>query len=277
MALMAGTGPFGPRPAGTFNFAVDSPAHQLYLEPSARRLRIVVDGQVVADTTAARLLHETGLMPVYYVPLEDVRPGALEPSELRTHCPFKGDASYFDVRVGDEVRADAVWTYPEPIPGCPPLAGLVAFDPRAVDAVYEETERIVGHPRDPYHRVDVIASDRRVTVRFGGEVVATSDRPVLVFETGLPVRTYLPAEDVRSEFLMPSDTATVCPYKGRTGRYHTITVGDQRAVDAVWVYEEPRPAAARIAGLLAFDDDQVEVEHHVDAFAPVGAAPRDGG
>jgi uncharacterized protein (DUF427 family) len=272
MALMAGSGPFGPRPAGTFNFEVDAPRRQLYLEPSPRRIRVVVADQVIADSTAARLLHETGLVPVYYLPLEDVRPGVLAPSDLRTHCPFKGDAAYFDVRVGDEVRDDAVWTYPDPIPGCPPLAGLVAFAAGAVDAVYEESERVVGHPRDPYHRVDVIPSDRRVTVRFGGEVVATSDRPLLLFETGLPVRTYLPAEDVRSEFLAPSDTATVCPYKGRTGRYHTLTVGERRAVDAVWVYEDPRPAAAAIRGLLAFDHDQVEVEHHVDAFAPVTGA-----
>ncbi|MFO7777137.1 MAG: DUF427 domain-containing protein [Nitriliruptoraceae bacterium] len=274
MALMAGSGPFGPRPAGSFNFEFEAPAHQLYLEPTSRRLRVVVDGEVIADTTSARVLHETGLLPVYYVPLKDVRPGALEPSQLRTHCPFKGDAAYFDVRVDGEVHADAVWTYPEPIAGCPALAGLVSFDPRAVE-IYEETERVVGHPRDPYHRVDAIASDRGVTVRFGGEVVASSERPVLVFETGLPMRTYLPAEDVRSEVLRPSDTATVCPYKGRTGRYHTIAVGDERAVDAVWVYEEPQPAVADIAGLLAFDDDQVEVEHHLDAFAPI--ATTDGG
>jgi uncharacterized protein (DUF427 family) len=266
MALMAGSGPFGRTPAGTFNFTVDAPAHQLYLEPTPRRLRVVTGERVIADTTDAMVLHETGLMPVYYVPLADVRQDVLEATNHHTHCPFKGDASYWSVRVGDEVRENAVWTYPEPLDGAPPLAGLVAFYPDAVDAWYEESEQLTAHPRDPYHRVDVVPSDRHVTVRVGDRVVAESRRPTMVFETSLPARTYLPADDVDLDQLEPSDTRSVCPYKGRTTRYFSIRTDDGLREDAVWVYDEPLPEAAGLAGLLAFDDDQVTIDVEVDRF-----------
>lgn len=260
MALMVGTGPFGRAPAGVFNFEVEAPKHQLYLERSPRRIRIVIGGEVVADSTDARLLHETGLLPVYYLPRADVREELLERSDTSTHCPFKGDASYWHVRVGDELREDAIWGYPEPIEGAPPLADLVAFAFDAVDEWYEEAERIGVHPRDPYHRCDVVRSDRHVVVRVDGEVVAESDRARLLFETGLPPRTYLPAEDVHMDHLEPSDTVTRCPYKGTTSRYYSIRVGDRLVEDAVWVYDEPHDEVRGIAGLLAFYDSEVDLE-----------------
>ncbi len=260
MALMVGTGPFGRSPAGVFNFEVDAPKHQLYLERSPRRIRAVIGGEVVADSTGAYLLHETGLLPVYYLPRTDVRDELLEPSDTSTHCPFKGDASYWHVRVGDEVREDAIWAYPEPLAGAPPLADLVAFAWDAVDEWYEEAERIGVHPRDPYHRCDVVRTDRHVVVRVDGEVIAESHRARLLFETGLPPRTYLPAEDVDQARLEPSDTVTRCPYKGTTSRYHSIRVGDHLVEDAIWVYDDPHDEVRGIAGLLAFDDDKVDIE-----------------
>jgi uncharacterized protein (DUF427 family) len=266
--VAVGSGPFGRRAAGSFNFTYDAPAHVLYLERSPRRIRAVIGGEVVADSTEARLLHETGLMPVYYLPEADVRADLLEPTDTTTHCPFKGDAAYRTVRVGDEVREDAVWTYPEPLDGAPPLTGLLAFDFHAVDTWYEEAEPIDVHPRDPYHRCDVTRSDRHVTIRFGGEVVAESDRASVLFETGLPPRYYLPAEDVRADLLEPSDTVTACPYKGTTSRYHTIRVGDEVAEDAIWVYDDPHDEVRAIAGLLAFYDDEVELTAEVDRMAP---------
>lgn len=268
MALMMGSGPFGRRAGGTFNFTVDAPAHQLYLEPLGARVRVMVDSTVVADSTAAMLLHETGMPPVIYLPADDVRAEVLQASDTTTHCPFKGDASYHHLDVGDERRADAVWSYPAPNADSPPLAGLVAFDPARIDALYLEEERVQGHVRDPYHRVDAVPGARRVTVTAAGQVIARSDRPVLVFETSLPVRTYLPAEDVDAAVLAPSDTVTTCPYKGTTGRYHTVEVDGERFPDAVWVYTDPDPSVAAIAGLLAIDDSQLEVVHEHEPFAP---------
>lgn len=260
MALTVGTGPFGRQPAGEFNFTYEAPAHVLYLEDSPRRVRVVVAGEVVAESRRAKLLFETGLMPVYYLPEDDVRDDLLEPTGTSTHCPFKGDASYWTIRVGDDVRADAVWSYPQPLPGAPALAGLRAFRFDAVDEWWEEAERIDVHPRDPYHRCDVIASDRHVVVRVGGEVVADSHRPMVLFETGLPPRFYLPADDVRTELLTDSDTVTSCPYKGTTSRYLTVEAGGQRVEDAAWVYDEVRSEVDGIQGRVCFYDERVDVE-----------------
>jgi uncharacterized protein (DUF427 family) len=260
MALTVGTGPFGRTPAGVFNFTYDAPEHVLYLEDSPRRVRVVVAGETVAESARAKLLHETGLMPVYYVPEEDVAARFLEPSDHTTHCPFKGDASYWTIRVGDDERRDAVWSYPEPLPGAPPLAGLLAFQWDAVDEWWEEAERIGVHPRDPYHRCDVVRSDRHVVVRVGGEVVADSERPTLLFETGLPPRFYLPEEDVRMELLAPSDTETECPYKGTTSRYWTVAAGGERLEDVAWAYDEPHAEVHGIGGLIAFYNEKVDLE-----------------
>lgn len=260
MALMVGSGPFGREPAGSFNFEIDAPKRQLYLEHSPRRIRAVIGGEVVADSTDAHLLHETGLMPVYYLPRSDGREDLLERSGTSTHCPFKGDASYWHVRLGDEVREDAVWSYPDPLVGAPPLAELVAFAWGAVDDWYEEAERIGVHPRDPYHRCDMVRSDRHVIIRVDDEVVAQSDRARVLFETGLPARSYLPAEVVEASLLEESDTVTACPYKGPTSRYHSIRIGDRLIEDAIWVYDHPHDEVRAVAGLLAFYDDEVHIE-----------------
>jgi uncharacterized protein (DUF427 family) len=260
MALTVGTGPFGRAPAGVFNFTYDAPAHVLYLEDVPRRVRVVVAGETVAQSSRVRLLHETGLMPVYYFPEEDVRAGLLEPTGHTTHCPFKGDASYWTVRVGADRRDDAVWSYPDPLAGAPPLAGYLAFRWDAVDEWWEEAERIGVHARDPYHRCDPIRSDRHVVVRVGGEIVADSHRPTVLFETGLPPRFYLPEQDVDLARLTTTGTETSCPYKGTTSRYYTVDAADRRLEDVAWVYDDPRDEVAAIAGLIAFYDEKVDLE-----------------
>jgi uncharacterized protein (DUF427 family) len=260
MALTVGTGPFGRAPAGEFNVAYDAPAHVLYLEDSPRRVRVVVAGETVAQSSRARLLHETGLAPVYYLPEADVRAELLEPSERTTHCPFKGDASYWTIRVGDVQRPDAVWSYPEPLPEAPPLAGHLAFRWDAIDEWWEEAERIGVHPRDPYHRCDAIRSDRHVVVRVGGEVVADSRRPTVLFETGLPPRFYLPLDDVELDRLERTGTETSCPYKGTTSRYYTVDPAGQRLEDVAWSYDEPRAEVAGNAGPLASTNEEVALE-----------------
>lgn len=271
MALTVGSGPFGREAAGRFNFDYDAPAHILYLEPSPRRLRLLVGGEVLADSVDAKLLHETGLLPVYYLPVDDVRMELLRATDHTTHCPFKGDAAYFDIDVHGDRRSNAVWTYPEPAEGAPDLTGLVAFYFDAVDEWFEEAERIGVHPRDPYHRVDVIPSDRQVTVRIGDVVVAESRHPTVLFETGLPPRYYLPGEDVRRELLEPSDTVTSCPYKGTTNRYWSIRTDDGVVEDAIWVYEDPTPEARGVEGLLAFYDEKVGLEVNTDRWdSPTG-------
>ena len=260
MSLTIGTGPFGEQSTGTFNFEVKAPGdHAMYLEDSPRRVRAMLGGETVADSRRVKLLHEAGLLPVYYFPEEDVRIDLLEESDHTTHCPFKGDASYWSVRVGDEVAENAAWSYPEPIDSARPLAGLIAFYWRKMDAWFEEDEQIFVHPRDPYHRHDILDSSRHVKVTVNGEVVAETERPKLLFETGLPPRYYIPPEDVSKEALVPSDKQTQCPYKG-IASYYSVEAGGGRLEDLVWYYPEPIPEAGKIKGLLCFFNEKVDLE-----------------
>ena len=258
MSLSRGTGPLRRNPAGVGNFTVDGPKGKLWWEDNPRRVRAVVAGTTVADSRRTKLLFETGHGPVWYFPQEDVRGDLLEPSATTTHCPYKGDAAYWTLRVGDDVRRDLVWGYDFPLPGAPPFAGYRAFYFDRVDTWMEEDEAVAVHPRDPYHRVDVLASSRHVVLELGGQVVAESRRPLLLFETGMPTRYYLPRADVRAEVLRDSDTTTGCPYKG-TARYHDVVVDGTVHDDLVWYYPEPIAEAGRIAGLLCFYDERLDL------------------
>ncbi len=214
MGLTMGTGPFGKKPAGTFNFEPDAPkGHALYLEPSPRRVRGVLGGETVVDSCHVALLHETGYLPIWYFPRSDVRFDLLEATEHTTHCPFKGDASYWTIRVGGKVAENKVWGYPEILPGTPPITDRVAFYWDAVEHWYEEDEEVFVHPRDPYHRVDLVPSSRNVRISLDGVVLAESSRPLACFETNLPTRWYLPKSDLVAGY-EATTRSTRCPYKG---------------------------------------------------------------
>jgi uncharacterized protein (DUF427 family) len=260
MSLTLGTGPLARPPVGHLNADLwtVAPDRVLYLHPLDRRIRGELGGEVVVDSTRGWMLHETGLMPRWYLAYEDVREDLLVPSGTRTRCPYKGEASYWSVRVGDRVAEDALWTYAEPIPGAPPLAGLVSFYLGRLDAWYEEDEKLIAHPRDPFHRVDTRRSSRHVVVRVGDEVVAESRWPVAVLETGVGARWYLPPDDVREELLEPSATTSRCPYKG-LATYEHIVAGGTRVDDAVWGYREPLPEALAVAGYRCFGGEGIEV------------------
>jgi uncharacterized protein (DUF427 family) len=252
---MYGTGPLGKKPAGTFNFEPPSPGQALYLEPTPKRVRVEVAGQTIAHSCRAMLLHESGLQPVYYFPPEDVRADVLEPSDRRTRCPKKGHASYYTIRVGDRVVKNGAWYYPDVIPDAPPLLkGMVAFYFDRMDRWLEEDEEIRVHPRDPYHRIDVLATDRHIRVSLDGELLAETRRAVVLFESNLPPRWYIPREDVVAE-LEPSDTVTRCPYKGQAAYYSV-----NGAKDLIWYYPDPLREAERIKGLLCFFNERVDLE-----------------
>lgn len=260
MTLTIGTGPFGDQGEKTFNFEVRAPReHLLYFEGSPRRVRVVFGGETVADSRRVKLMHEKGLLPVYYFPVEDVRMDLLEETDRTTHCPHKGDASYWSVRVGQRVEENAAWSYPEPIESCPPIAGYLAFYWRRMDHWYEEDEEVFVHPRDPYHRVDVLESSRHVRVRVNGELVAETDRPTILFETGLPPRYYIPEGAVHEKVLVESETSTQCPYKG-VASYYSVQAGGERVEDLVWYYPAPIPETAKIEGLLCFFNERVDLE-----------------
>ncbi len=182
MSLTLGTGPFGRHPAGVFNSSIDGPKHLLYFEPFPRRIRALIGGETVIDTTGGMLLYESTLPPVLYVPQQDVRADLIEPTDHSTHCPYKGDASYWTA-AGVE---NALWGYKEPIESAAFLRGYVAPYWDKFDTWFEEDEQLTTKLRDPYHRIDVRETSARVTVRVNGDVLAESDRARLLFETGIP-------------------------------------------------------------------------------------------
>jgi uncharacterized protein (DUF427 family) len=259
MGLTYGTGPLGPKPAGTFNFEPPPPGRALYLEPTPKRIRVQVGGETIADSRRAMMLHEGGHQPTYYFPPEDVRVDVLEPSDRHTHCPKKGDASYYTIRVGDTVVEAGAWYYPDPIEGTPPIKGLIAFYWNRMERWLEEDEEAIVHPRDPYHRVDVLRTDRHIRISLNGELLAETHAAMALFESNLPARWYLPREDVSAE-LEPSDTVTQCPYKGEAN-YHSVRLSNGELVeDLVWYYDDPLAEVGKIAGLLCFFNERVDLE-----------------
>jgi uncharacterized protein (DUF427 family) len=256
---MTGNGPLGKQPAGDFNFEAPEHGGALYLEPTPKRIRVEVGGQVIADSRRAMMLHESNHQPTYYFPPEDVRQECLQDSDRHTHCPIKGDASYYTIRAGDEVVEAGAWYYPDPLPGTPPIKNLIAFYFNRMGRWLEEGEEIGVHPRDPYHRIDVLASDRLVKVSLEGELLAETTRATALFESNLPARWYLPAEDVLST-LEPSETITHCPYKGAAGYYSVRLADGELAKDLIWYYEDPLDEVGRIRGLLCFFNERVDIE-----------------
>jgi uncharacterized protein (DUF427 family) len=225
-----------------------------FVEPTSRRIRVRLADHLVADSRRARLLVQYGAegLPTYYLPLSDVAPGVLVDPE-----PGKGEQQIFSVRRGPVLAQGAAWTHPDPSGDLAGLADHVTFSWRQLQ-FYEEDEPVFVHARDPHRRLDTLRSSRRVDVFVGAELVASSVRPLLLLETGLPERYYLPAEDVRTELLVASDTVSSCPYKGRA-RYYSIMIGDTVVEDAVWSYPEPIPENPRIRDLLAFFAERVDL------------------
>jgi uncharacterized protein (DUF427 family) len=256
---MTGDGPLSKAPAGQFNFEPPPPGRTIYLEHTPKRIRVEVGGEVIADSRNAFILHESGLQPAYYFPPEDVRTEVMTPTDRHTHCPKKGDASYYTITTGGETVENGAWYYPDPLPDAPFLKDLVAFYFDRMGRWLEEGEEIMVHPRDPYHRVDVVSTDRHIRVLLEGEVLAETHRALALFESNLPPRWYIPSEDVSAE-LLPSDTVTRCPYKG-TASYRSVKRADGGdGTDLIWYYEAPLAEVGRIAGLLCFFNEKVDVE-----------------
>ena len=232
------------------------------IEPSPRWVRVIFNGQVIADSKHIQLLYETGQLPVYYFPREDVRTEYLIQTEHLTHSPLLGDAAYWTVKVGEKFAEYAAWTFSHPLPNAAELQNSITFDWDQMDAWLEEDEEVHVHARDPYHRVDALRSSRLVKVVIAGETVAESHRPVLLFETGLPTRYYLPKVDVRMEQLAPSDSHTRCPYKG-VASYFSLKTSDKLVKDIAWYYPFPVPECPRIENLVCFYNERVD-ELYVD-------------
>jgi len=244
------------KPARQSGYA-SRPDYDVHFEACPKRVRVVFNGETVADSTAVMRLHETGHLPVYYFPRADVRRDLLRATAHDSFCPYKGEASYWTVAAGGREAENAVWSYEAPFEETAEIKDYFAFYWNRMDAWYEEDEEVFVHPRDPYVRIDILDSRRQVEVVLGGRTVARSGRTRFLFETGLPTRYYLPREDIEMSLLEPSETRTACPYKG-TARYWSVRVGEKLQEDMVWSYSQPTPESSRIKDLLCFFNERVD-------------------
>jgi uncharacterized protein (DUF427 family) len=227
------------------------PGHWIHISESPRHVRVLFEGEIIADSKHVRLLRETDVLPVYYFPQSDVRMDLLTPSAQKSRCPYKGDASFWTAQAGGKVVENAVWSYANPLPEAAGIKGHLAFYWNKMDRWYEEDEEVFVHPRDPFKRVDVMPSKRHIRIVINGEPIADTRRPRLLFETNHPVRYYIPHEDIRMDLLVPSATKSRCPYKG-PACYWSVKIGDQRFEDMAWGYMDPIPECPKIKGLICF-------------------------
>jgi uncharacterized protein (DUF427 family) len=227
-----------------------------HIEPVPRRVRAMLGGEVVLDTTDALYVWEWPNYPQFYIPAADVRAGVLV-DEDHTQKLRRGTARRHGLQAGGASRPGAARVYTDD--ALPGLAGTVRFDWAALDAWFEEDEEVFVHPRNPYSRVDAVRSTRTVRVELGGLVLAESASPVMVFETGLPTRYYLNRTEVNFEHLVPSPAVTSCPYKGKTTGYWSVRVGETVHPDLAWAYDFPTRQLLPIAGMIAFYNEKVDV------------------
>ena len=219
-------------------------------EPTARWIRAERHKITVADTKNAVLVVESPGETDYYFPIDDVRMDLLEPSEYVETSGYRGTKRFWNLRVNGDIVENAAWTY-DSLEKRPDFSGYLALNWGAMDHWYEEAEEVFYHPRNPFHRVDYINSTRHVEVMVAGVKVADSTQPLMVFETGLPLRVYVPDADVDMEYLTPVDSQSHCPYKGDASYYDVIVNGESYA-NTAWYYPTPLPESPRLKGTIAF-------------------------
>ena len=225
-------------------------------------VRAYLDDVVVVDSRQPLLFWEEHFpVPAYAFPRSDVRTELL--TETRADAPRQpffflpqGPVSqWYDVTVGHRTAPHAAW-----VRDTPELRDLLvlSWQPGVLDRWLEEDEPVAGHPRDPHKRVEAIASSRHVVVELNGVRLADTRRPVLLFETDLPTRYYLPREDVNQAVLASTSNRSRCPYKGVADEYWSVP-GQPGGNDVCWSYSQPLPAVAKVAGLMAFYNELVDI------------------
>lgn len=227
----------------------------LRYEPSPKWVKAELDGETVVDSRRAMLVWEPeAVVPLYVFPHDDVALDRLQEGGGDLH-ERRGAALAKTWRLTRNGSASepAAWSYDDP-----DLEGHIALAWSTADRWLEEDEEILAHPRDPFKRIDIRRSSREVVVELDGHRLAESRRPRLLFETLLPVRFYLPSDDVRMDLLEPSDTVTQCAYKGEATHW-SARLDEELHEDVAWGYSEPLPDNDQIEGLVCFYNEQVEI------------------
>jgi uncharacterized protein (DUF427 family) len=223
----------------------------VHIEYTPRRVRAYFGGALIADSERALLVYESKRPPAYWFPLADVRM-----EHLRENGRLSNGTLRWDLAVNGRVAECAARAYASRDSDRSALEGHLTFYWDQIESWFEEDEEVFVHPRDPYTRVDTVHSSRHVKVEIDGMVVAETRRPVLLFETGLPTRYYIPKQDVRMDLLEPTSSSTRCPYKG-VARYWSVRTGERLVEDIVWSYPAPIPECPKIENLLSFFNELV--------------------
>jgi uncharacterized protein (DUF427 family) len=248
-------GPLSTGAVGKFLVPEPLPKKLLYVERLRRRMRVRFGERWIAESENVLLLFEPGRYPVAYFPETDVSPDVLEKTENTTQHADLGLTSWYSVRADEQhVAARGAWQHTGLPVYASELQGRVAFAWRAMDAFYEEDERIFGHAADPYHRIDIRQTTRNLVVRQGDRVVADTKRPLALYESGFAPRWYVPRDDVDESALTPVKLQTFCPYKGLCSYY---SIGDTR--QAAWSYHDAYSEVRRVSNLVSFEPDIVTV------------------
>lgn len=213
-----------------------------------KRVRGLLNGQWIFDTTSAKLVWEIPYFPQYWIP----KTSFLAAASFREDAAISGiQSSTSKLTVGDKT----VPTLVIPDGFNTELAGYVKVEFRDLDAWFEELQQIHYHPKDPFHRIDILPSGRHVKVVLEGETLADTGKDggvMSLWETNFPGRWYVPATAVNWSLLKRSETKTGCPYKGEAG-YHSAVIGGKEYKDVVWGYDEPTSEATAIRGLVSHD------------------------
>jgi uncharacterized protein (DUF427 family) len=248
-------GPLSPEAIGRFLVPEPMPQRLLYAEPLRRRMRVRFGGTWIADSEHVLLLFEPGRYPLAYFPQTDVSPDILERTDQTTSHPDLGPTIWYTVRAGERTARRGAWQHTSLPAYASELQARVAFAWPAMDAFYEEDERILGHAADSYHRIDIRQSSRGPVVRHHDRIIADTRRPIVLYESGFAPRWYVLRDDIDQSALTLVEHQTFCPYKGLC-RYYDI--GDAHL--AAWSYPDPYPQVGRISGSVSFEPDIVSVQ-----------------
>ena len=255
MGLSWQQGPLSPGAIGRFLVPEPMPKRLLYAEPLRRRMRVRFGGTWIADSEHVLLLFEPGRYPVAYFPETDISPDTLERTEYTTRHHDLGLTSWYTAKAGEHSAVRGAWQHIELPNYASEFQGRVAFAWPAMEAFYEEDERIVGHAADSYHRIDIRQSSRSLSVRHGDRIIADTKRPLVLYESGFAPRWYVLRADIDASALTAVEHQTFCPYKGVCNYYD---IGDARL--AAWFYREAYPGVGRISDLVSFEPEMVSVQ-----------------
>ena len=255
MGLSWQQGPLSPGAVGRFLVPQPLPQRLLYAEPLRRRIRVRFGGAWIADSENALLLFEPGHYPIAYFPEADISPDTLQRIRHTTVHPDLGTTCWYVVRAGDKTASRGAWQHIGLPTYASELQGRIAFAWPAMDAFYEEDERILGHAADSYHRIDIRQSSRRLVVRHRDSAVADTKRPFVLYESGFAPRWYVTRADIDESALTSVEPQTFCPYKGLC-RYYDI--GDANL--AAWSYCDAYSQVGRISDLVSFEPEIVSVQ-----------------